>query len=291
MPIDALTIEQARQFANQAGRGSRRAVELALKALADGAVYDTYAGNPDSNLIPKATGSWCLDTTNNIWYRAKGLLNTDWIAIGEHGLTAAELTVLNVVAGTGAVSKALVLDSNGDVTIPGIVDLNGNVLATGEGSGITSGTGTVHKMFAQKQGEFFITKILVDLTGLASEATDDDIIGDGTAANSHLGQIIAAESGTIFAGTMTCLEAPATGEVDIDLYSATESTGAGGALITSLTETALLEVGADWTIDLFRALTGVPAANEYLYLSVGTASTPTAGTYTAGKFLIELYGT
>jgi hypothetical protein len=250
------------------------------------------------------------------WERARNLKVTNRLELGSNAemvveatagtrtvIDLAELTALDSIGaadlakidgitnGTGAAGKALVLDSNGDVTVPGIVDLDGNVLAAGEGSGITSGTGTVHSMFAQKQGELFITKIFVDLTGLASEATDDDIIGDGTAANSHIGQITAAVNGTIVAGTMLCLEAPATGEVDIDLYSAAEGTGAGGALITSLTETALLEVGADWTIDLFRALTGVPAADEYLYLTVGTASTPTAGTYTAGKFLIELYGT
>ena len=285
---NAMTIAQALQFANQAQRGGLSALGSLLKGLSEGAVYDTYAGNPTSNLTPKAKGSWCLDTTNNIWYRAKALTNTDWIAIGEHGLTAAELTVLNVVAGTGAVSKALVLDSNGDVTIPGIVDLDGNVLATGEGSGITSGTGTVHKMFAQKQGELFITKIYVDLTGLNSNAAAD-IIGDDAAANCHIGQIIAVESGTIVGGIMTCLEAPATGEPDIDLYSATEATGTEDAAVTGLTETALLATGADWTIDLVRALTAFPAANEYLYL-VGSGG-GTDATYTAGKFLIELYGT
>ena len=81
-----------------------------------------------------------------------------------------------------------------------------------------------------------------------------------------------------------------TGEIDIDLYSAVESTGVEGALITALDETALHATTADWTIDLVRALTALPAANEYLYLTVGTATTPAAGVYTAGKFLIELFG-
>ena len=73
----------------------------------------------------------CLDTTNNIWYRAKALTNTDWIAIGEHGLTQAELTVLNVVAGVGTVSRAMVLDSSGDVEMPasGILGMSGEALA------------------------------------------------------------------------------------------------------------------------------------------------------------------
>jgi hypothetical protein len=84
------------------------------------------------------------------------------------------------------------------------------------------------------------------------------------------------------------LEAPAGGEPDIDLYSATESTGTEDAAITGLVETALLLTGADWTIDLVRALTDIPADVEYLYL-VGSGA-GTDAIYTAGKFLIELFG-
>ena len=124
MSINSMTVKDALQRANQAGRGSMRDLETLLKALAEGAVYDVYAGTPTSNLTPKAKGSWCLDTTNNVWYRAKGIANTDWVAIGEHGLTTAELTVLNVVEGTGAASRALVLDSSGDLTVPGAGDLD-----------------------------------------------------------------------------------------------------------------------------------------------------------------------
>lgn len=114
-----LTITQAKAFINQAERGSLSALGAILAAFAEGGVYDTYAGNPTSNLTPKGKGAWCLDTTNNIWYRAKGTANTDWIAIGEHGLTAAELDYVNgLTAGAGAASKALVLDSNGDIDMP-----------------------------------------------------------------------------------------------------------------------------------------------------------------------------
>jgi len=158
------------------------------------------------------------------------------------------------------------------------------------GTGFVSGTGTLHKSSVERRGDIIHTSILVDLTGAASEATLADIIGDDGAANCHLGQITAAINGTILGGCITCLEAPVTGEVDIDLYSATVSTGVEGAGIAALVETALLGTAADWTIDLVRCLTTVPPANGYLYLTVGTSSTPTAGVYTAGKFLIELFG-
>lgn len=158
------------------------------------------------------------------------------------------------------------------------------------GSGISAGVGTIHKASVIRLGEIITTRILIDLTGLESEATLDDIIGDDGAANCHLGQIIVLRNGTILTGRMTCLEAPVGGEPDIDLNSAVESTGVEGALITGLTETVLLAAAADWAIGDVKVLTAFPADGEFLYLSVGTVTAPIAGTYTAGKFLIELEG-
>ena len=87
---------------------------------------------------------------------------------------------------------------------------------------------------------------------------------------------------------MTCLEVPTGGADDIDLYSAAEATGVFDAAISTLSGSALVTSGGAWTLGGMKALSAVPAANAYLYLTGGEAST--AGTYTAGKFLIELYG-
>ena len=163
----------------------------------------------------------------------------------------------------------------------------GNAMATGPGTGITTGTGTVVKSSIEKNGDILKTTILVDLTGLNSSAAADIIGVDGGTANCHIGRVLAAESGTVFGGTMTCIEAPATGEPDIDLYSATEATGAEDTAITGLTETAILDAAADWTIGLQKSF-GAIAANQYLYL-VGSGA-GTDATYTAGKFKIEFYG-
>jgi hypothetical protein len=198
----------------------------------------------------------------------------------------------DVTAGTGAASKAVVLDANGSVTLPsgGELALDGNTLATEAGTGITAGTGTVYESSVLKVGGVIFTNILIDLTGLHSEATDLDIIGvDGSSNPAHIGRITAARNGTILGGVMRCLEAPAGGDPNIALYSATESTGVEDALISSLTETLLFDPDADWTIDMDRSLAAVPAANEYLYLVQGDA-TGTDADYTAGKFLITLYG-
>jgi len=107
------------------------------------------------------------------------------------------------------------------------------------GAGFTGGTGTVHRASVVKLGGGVIrTYIYIDLTGLASSTTDLDIIGVGSSV-AYVAQITNAINGEIFAGRMNCIEVPAGGADDIDLYSATEGTGVFDGAVTSLTETAL----------------------------------------------------
>ena len=155
------------------------------------------------------------------------------------------------------------------------------------GSGITSGTGTIYGAGVSRTGSLVHTKIYIDLTGLDDGGTAVFIIGDAAAANCHIGQITTAINGTLDYGSVECLEAPLTGDPDINIYSATEATGVEGTVVTDLTETLLLNAG-DWILDERLPLTTLPAADEYLYLTLGTS---TVGTYTAGKFLIEFWGT
>jgi hypothetical protein len=153
------------------------------------------------------------------------------------------------------------------------------------GSG-TAGTGTIIKSSVTRNGSLIETRIVIDLTGLNGGGTAGDIIGVDATANCHFGRITAAVNGTIYAGFMRCLEVPTGSNADVDLYSATESTGTEDAAVSGLTETLLLN-GGTWTLGLSQALTAYPAANEYLYLTSGTA---TAGTFTAGIFEIMLFG-
>lgn len=151
-----------------------------------------------------------------------------------------------------------------------------------------SGTGTVYKASVVRQGNLIRTSIFIDLTGAKSSTTDGDVIGNTGAA--HIGQITAAVNGTIVGGSMTCLELPATGADDIDLFMATVATGAFDAAVSGLTgQAALVTAGGAWANGTVKGLTAVPSANAYLYLCGGEGGT--AGTYTAGKFLIELWGT
>lgn len=154
-------------------------------------------------------------------------------------------------------------------------------LATGSG---LAGTGTICKAHATVEDGLKVARVLIDLTGLNSGDTAGDIIGvNGTSSACYL---IRIPTMTVLGGRMTCLETPAGGDTDIDLYAATEGTGVEDGAISALTETQIINAGAQTagTVTYFAA---DPAANDYLYLvGQGTAN----ATYTAGRFLIEIFG-
>jgi hypothetical protein len=155
-----------------------------------------------------------------------------------------------------------------------------------QGGAGTLGTGTVLKQAIAKMGDLTVTTILVDLTGLNSGGTAGDIIGLNGSGAAFITRLSLA-NGTVTAIRMTCLETPAGGDTDIDLYSATEGTGVEDTAITALTEVQIINSGALASGNVVAAA-AMPAANtDYLYLvGQGTAN----ATYTAGKLLIELYG-
>jgi hypothetical protein len=151
------------------------------------------------------------------------------------------------------------------------------------GTGISTGVGTICKAHGAINEGIYVVRVLVDLTGLNSGGTANDIIGVDGASNCYIARLPAM---TVLGGRMTCLETPAGGDTDIDLYSANEGTGAEDAAVTGLTETLLINAGAQ-TVGTVTFLAADPTANQYLYLA--GQSTANA-TYTAGRFLIEIFG-
>ena len=129
------------------------------------------------------------------------------------------------------------------------------------------------------------TTIMIDLTGLRDGGTAGDIIGKDGAGVAYIAQVTTANQGTVFGVTMQCLETPAGGGTDIDLYSATEGTGVNDTAIGDLTETQIINHGTA-SAGTHKA-GGDIAANQYLYL-VGQGTGHAA--YTAGRFLITIYG-
>jgi len=157
-----------------------------------------------------------------------------------------------------------------------------NPAATGAG---IEGTAAVYETSVKTENGIVTTSIMIDLTGLQSGGTAGDIIGKNGSGVAYIARITAADNGTVFGVKMTCFEAPAGGDTDIDLYSATEGTGVEDVAITTLTETQIINSG---TLSLGTTAFGTDiAANQYLYLvGQGTAN----AAYTAGRLLIEIYG-
>ena len=189
-------------------------------------------------------------------------------------------TSIATTAGTGAETTQMSISSAGFTSLDAIT------MATEAGTGITGGTGTIYRSSVIREGGIIKTSILIDLTGLRSTANGDIIGVDGTSNVCHIGQITAARNGTILAGRMTCFETPAGGDPDINVHSATEGTGVEDGAISDLTETLLVNSG-DLATGTVVTFTGVPAADEFLYLTLGAT---TNADYTAGKLLIELFG-
>lgn len=189
-------------------------------------------------------------------------------------------TTISKNATTGTITTQSSINSSG------FASLDANKLSTEAGTGITGGTGTIYRSSVMRQGGIITTRILIDLTGLRSTASGDIIGVNGTSNVCHIGQITAAENGTIIAGSMECFEAPTGGDPDINVHSATEGTGVEDGAISDLTETLLVNAG-DASLGSKVYFTGLPAADEFLYLTLGAT---TDADYTAGKLLIELIG-
>ena len=277
-------------------------------ATASGAPADAVTGagvlQPGSIYIDVATG--------NVYVNANTKASPTWAVISVATVSAAELAFLDgTVAGTQAASKAIVNDANAnqgavkatsvsvgasgaEVAITSTpaelnrLDDDNAVLSTLAGTGITGGTGTIYKTSVIKIGALYFTTIYVDLTGLQAIATDGDVIGDSTNP-AHLGRITAARNGTIESMRVTCEEAPAGASADIDFFRATVATAVKDDAMAGVTGQAVaITAGGNWANGTVKCATAVPAANDYLYVANGAGAGN--GTYTAGKFRIEILG-
>ena len=170
----------------------------------------------------------------------------------------------------------------------------------GGNTGLTAGSGfsaaETYQSWKEVYNNVIKTSILIDLTGVIGAGGLLDIIGNVGAANAHIGQVTTANNGTIFAGKITCLETPAGGEPDIDLYASNIGTGTENIAITDAalgTEVKLYESGGDMIGTGITGTTGgliaLPSDGHYLYLVKGLATDTSE--YSAGKLLIELWGT
>lgn len=196
--------------------------------------------------------------------------------------------------GTAEASKALVLDaSKGISTITSATITNLTVdaltqtqtaLAATHGAGAI-GTGVAPKTYRRNENGTIITEIKVDLEGLASVATANDVIGLSAGGNAYLAQYTTAAFGIIYKIEQICVETPAGGDNDVNIVLNSSGTlaydGAGGSTYGVNAGDA---VAGQVVQNLVQGLT----ANHYFYLTAGTGDT--AAAYTAGQFIFKIYG-
>lgn len=160
------------------------------------------------------------------------------------------------------------------------------------GLGITAGVDTLFGSGVTRVGSLFKTELIIDLDGLHSTNTDDDVIGVEGAGAAHMGQITTAKNGTIFMGRMTCIELPVGGQPDIALWATDDNDGVEDTLVTAMANQVELVQsqgdGTPWVKGDVIDIPVFPVDGKWLYLVSDGAITD--GEYSAGKFLIEFWG-
>jgi len=150
-------------------------------------------------------------------------------------------------------------------------------------------------VYVNKTNGEILTTILVDIQDLLVSGTVKDIIGEDGVAAAYLTQITTAVNGIIYKAEMACIEVPAGSNTtaDIDLVSNSASLAEDAEYDGSGTAVALIAAGGAYTAGMVRfSAAGTDFSNcvdDYLYLANGSGAN-TGGTYTAGKFIIKLYG-
>lgn len=202
--------------------------------------------------------------------------------------------------GTATASGIVVTDSNNDIsglrniTATGTVDaatVTADTFSTDaesaeHGAGFigTAATPTTYRW--TEPGGVIVTRITFDLTGLASVADADDVIGLAAGGAAYLGRYVTATNGIVFKVNLACLETPAGGDNDIDLKT---SSSAVAAYDTDGNAFGSVFNSGDWVAGTCREnLVPALTANDYFYLTAGTGDT--AATYTAGMYVLTLWG-
>lgn len=189
------------------------------------------------------------------------------------------------MSGPLTVTNGVVADITGDVA----GNVTGNIEATATaaveyGAGVI-GTGATPTTTRREENGTIITEITVDVTGLASVATANDVIGLAAGGVAYLGQYTAARYGIVYRTEFICLETPVGGDDDINVVTNVsailEYDGAGGTTYISNSGDLLAGQSVE---NKLPAITDA----HYFYLTAGTGDT--AAAYTAGQYLLRTYG-
>ena len=187
----------------------------------------------------------------------------------------------------------------------GDMDLN-YATATAPGGGF-DGSGLVYKSTVAKVNGLIETQIWIDL-GAATPASHknltNSIIGEAGVADAYITKLTNAVNGFIIRAELYCLETPVAGgvagEADIGLGASSNEIAAGAVYTTGTNQSLAAFTGFSGAASAGALTTGdqnVMAAgldDLYLYVYMALSGQPSNGSvttaYTAGQFLIKLYG-
>ena len=172
------------------------------------------------------------------------------------------------------------------ITVTGAVENNFETITT-PGAGFAD---AVVGSNISKINNEIVTTILIDLQQgpIAAESTGLTIGKNGSSADAYITRVTTAKNGVIFKAEMSCIELPNASK-DIDLvFSNSGSLGPGenpGGVFTAI-NAGVAAVGNTVTLT-HTATNGL--TDQYLYLASG--SVDGTANYTAGKFILKLFGT
>jgi len=174
--------------------------------------------------------------------------------------------------------------------------------ATEPGAGFSASSYTFNTGSVGTINGEVITTLFLDL-GANSATTDGNqnkVIGkSGATANASVTKITEAKNGVVYGAELICVETPAGTDIptDIDVRVTTDSLTTGDNIAAAASLDNLLLASAsmakgdrirtDNNQDGFGGMD-----NHFVYLTEGTnhASPGTAGSYSAGKFILRLFG-
>ena len=244
-----------------------------------GVELDTDGGD----LTLTVTGGYNRDADTSITFADAGDYIVVWsIKVGTSyywRVIAQEGTTASVEDGTFDTVTATTL------TVTGVTDLRGAAVAAEYGPGMIGTAGVLPVTKRWTENGVIITETMIDLTGLDSSGTENDVIGLKTGGAAYFGRNVVATNGYIYRLEIACTELPLTGDADILIVA---GSAADEAFDGTVTDTATLADGTgDWTLGQTVILEGTVTANYYYYLTQGASDD---ATYTAGKFVMRTYG-
>lgn len=223
------------------------------------------------------------------------------VIITPHGTAANEIYSVTNTAGTAATAIAMTSTAGG-ISLTAETN-HGVTISTSTpdaaGAGVSSAVGVTTTI--SKVNGIIETVILVDFSGLTTQATNLRIIGDGS-GTAELTKITQEKNGYIYRAEVGCIETPAGGATvctDIDLVADTTARAGGYDLGGASSDLIVVNAGGSWAIGKWEPSNVAPAGGAsltdglddyFLMLASGADTGGASGTYNAGKFVIKLYG-